>query len=97
MPARFRILEAFDLPDRGLWVAAGTVEDGNPQTGMSARFEDDDDPSFAEPVHGVELVDPPGDESADAYPALTFHYRDDDKLEAYRSLAWEGRTLLLEW
>lgn len=97
MPARFQILEAFDLPDRGLWVAAGTVVDGNPQMGMSARFEDEEDPSFAEPVHGVELVDPPGDEGTDAYPALTFHYRDDDKLDVYRSMTWEGRTLLLEW
>lgn len=92
MSARFHVHRSLVLPDRSLFLLAGVIEEGMVNTGMRAVLDDDEEP-FEATVHTVEFA--AGGEVPE--PALTFHYSSDEKLERWRALPWEGRTLRLEW
>lgn len=93
MSARFHVHRSLVLPERSLFVLTGFIEEGMVHTGMRAVIASDDDVLFEATVHTVEFAP----EGGSPEPALTFHYSSDQKLERWRALPWEGRTLELEW
>lgn len=95
MPVRFEVEDAVALEDRKLLALVGAIREGMPRIGMKARVvEDDGSVAFSEPVHGVEYVE---DASGVSGLALTFHYSSRGKLDGWRDLGWEGRTLQLDF
>lgn len=93
MPVRFEVDDTVTLEDRKLLALVGVIREGMPRIGMTAEVVDEDgEVVFSEPVHGVEYVDDPADVSG---LALTFHYSSRDKLDRWKEMSWEGRTLEL--
>lgn len=93
MAARFEVKRCMTLEDRGLFVLVGRILDGMVQVGMQASAETDGPESFRAPIHSVEFVE---GEGGGVEPALTFHYRDPEKLRRWQALAWDGRVLKIE-
>ena len=97
MAARFEVHRAFVVEDRGLFALAGRIREGMVRVGMTASLAGDED-AFTRPVHGVEfLEEEEGDAGGPSRPCLTFHCRDRERLEAWTTLDWNGRTLRLRW
>lgn len=93
MAAAFEVHRSFVLKDRNLFGLAGVITDGMVQIGMSADAQAD---GFAARVHTVEFLGE-GMDAATGEPALLFSYSNQDKLQRWQSIDWEGRRLELSW
>jgi hypothetical protein len=96
MSARFEVRRAFALPERELLALVGTVREGTPSAGMSARLEGEE-ATFEHPVHAIEFLDEEAGAPGPPSPCLTFHARDAARLAEWLNREWEGRILQLTW
>ena len=95
MAAVFDVSGTSILEDRKLFAVKGVIRSGMVRTGMDASLEEAGE-AFSEPVHGVEHLEPTGDDGGHEL-ALLFCYGSREKLESWRFLPWEGRSLSLSW
>lgn len=94
MAAKFEVYRCAVREEKGLFVLVGAIQEGMVQVGMRASLEDEGSGAFEAAVHTVEFVEGEGGRTE---PALTFHYRDPEKLRRWQAIAWEGRVLELRY
>lgn len=94
MSATFDVRGTSTLQERKLFALRGVIRTGMVHTGMRASLQELEE-AFTEPVHAVEHL--PTDDGGGQELALLFSYSGPGTLDAWRSLAWEGRTLTLHW
>lgn len=59
MESRFKVVSAYTLEARNLFVLSGEMLEGRIMSGMSAVLGDDDPPLFHDRVHNVEFFEDP--------------------------------------
>lgn len=94
MAAIFDVERVEHLEERGLFAVAGTVREGTPRIGMTAKLEGTD--GFERQVHGIEMLKA-GEAGEPALPCLTFHCKDSERARSWMALDWEGGTLELSF
>ena len=82
--------------ERGLFVLVGEITEGMVHIGMHVTLRGSDE-VFSARVHGVEFVTDVGRDPEGSEPALTFSYRDPEKLERWLAVDWPGKELNLGW
>lgn len=95
MAATFDVRGTSVLEDRKLFALEGAIRSGMVRTGMRASLPDAAE-TFSEPVHAVEHL-ASGDDEAGPVLAILVSYGSREKLDAWRAVDWEGRTLALRW
>jgi hypothetical protein len=89
MSVRFRVEYTFAIAERGLFVLVGEIVEGAVRPGMVLQVPLNDMVTMTAPVHGVEFVDGPDQQSR---TGLTLKCEDDIDLSLWRGLNLDGHV-----
>lgn len=90
MRGAFKLVGAFEMKSRNLFVIFGSIIDGALRRGMTIAIPLGDGRSATRVIESIEFLDGVAGES---YPAITLRYDGPDELEALRSAIAGGLVL----